>query len=276
MARLQHRFIRELLYRADPDLGAQILTTSSPPARTSAAQRIGIYRSNVRENFVVALAAAFPLLKRQTGSQEFGQLAWSYQRAHPSPAGNLFHIGRGLVAFLEDHVCGSADDHLIDVARLEWLIQESLVAADHDGRMDLARLAAVPVELHDSLRVELHPSVRLLASRHAIFQLWEAHQEAMRCGTVAETTQPASRPMPVRDCEHLLVQREANGVRVHRLAELDYHWLLAVKQGSTLGESTAWLPPADPAAESAPLLYLLTTWIQQGVITGFLLPDQLA
>lgn len=276
LAGLQLGFVREVLHREDAGTTGRILTRPGGDAAPGAASRIGIHRSNARENFANALAAGFPLLESCIGATEFRRLAWSYQRAHPSRSGNLFHVGNALSHFLEAHVTGSPDEYLIDVARLEWLVQQALVAADAGACADLARVAGVPPDQQGNLGVELHPSVRLLATSHAMFPLWEAHQAGLRVdlADVAAPVKPAPLAIPPpREPEHLLVQRQADGVRLHRLPERDYHWLLAVKQGRSLGESTNLLGDADVAAGGATLAGLLQDWLSQGVITGFLLPD---
>jgi hypothetical protein len=111
---LQQQFVREVLYRDSVGLLPRVLAKG-----LSADRRVAIYRNNTRENFALALEAAFPLLLACMGGDEFRMLAWSYQRACPSPAGNLFHVGERLPNFLAEHLTRTGDECLIDVARLE-------------------------------------------------------------------------------------------------------------------------------------------------------------
>ena len=242
LADLQRRFVREVLYREPGGIPA-------PDAES----RIAIYRTTARENFALALEAAFPLLLRCMGRVEFRQLAWSYQRACPSPSGNLFHAGERLPAFLADQLRGTEDECQIDVARLEWHIQESMVAANGAEVLDHAALAAVPAERHPGIRFQLHPSVRLLRTECGVFCLWKALQEGSGI--------PAAGPGP----ECLLVLRRAAGVEVHRLPEKDHAWLEAILDGATLADATLTL--GDEA--EALLGRLMLRWIDAGVITSF-------
>ena len=146
------------------------------PADGRLARRLGVYRGNARENFAAALEAAYPVVRQQLGPDEFRSLAWSYQQRHPSPSGNLFETGRALPDFLDALLEGTGDDYLRDLARLEWAVQESMVAADCDVHLDLARLAALPPERHATLRFTTHPSVRIVATRFALFELWRNFQ----------------------------------------------------------------------------------------------------
>ncbi len=72
---------------------------------------------------------------------------------------------------------GDEFDYLADVARLEWLIQEALLAADH-APLDLAKLAALDPGAYDELRFELHPTLRLFSSPYPALRIWEANAHA--------------------------------------------------------------------------------------------------
>jgi len=252
---LQHQFVREVLYRDSVGLLPHVLERG-----LSADRRVAIYRTNSRENFALALEAAFPLLLALMGGKDFRQLAWSYQRAHPSPAGNLFHLSERLPEFLAGHLSGTVDECLIDVARLEWRVQESMVAADSEASLDLAALAEVPVPRHADLRFHLHPSVRLVATRYGVFHPWEALQ--------------AGRPpaQPVFAAEHILVRRHADGVQLHAIDELDMSWLAALLEGATFSASAAVLPQANQEQLGS----LLLRWTTAAVITAFTLDGNAA
>ncbi len=249
---LQQQFLREILYR-----DAQGVRDLVRPGGTDAERRLGIYRTNARENFALALEAAFPLLRLCLGAEEFRQLAWSYQRACPSPSGNLFHVGRRLPAFLADHLPGTGDEYQIDVARLEWAVQEALVAEDGAETLDLAALAAVPVGRQADIRLGLHPSVRLLRTACGVFALWEALQAG----------QPL--PPPGREAEGLLVLRRAAGVELHRLSPTDLAWLEALQSGAALAVAAATLAP--DAGET--LGTLLVRWVGASVVNSFQCAD---
>ncbi len=252
---LQRQFVREVLYRESPELASQIVANG-----LGAERRLAIYRTNARETFALALEAAFPLLLACVGPEEFRSLAWAYQQACPSPAGNLFHTGRRLPGFLADHVRGTPDDDLIDVARLEWAVQESLWAADSDSALDLAALGAVPAEHQGELHFFLHPSVRLVRFEYSVFAPWEARQ--------------AGKPVPraVSGPEILLVRRLAAGIVLQKLGELDLLWLEAAQGGASLADSAAALP----ITAQDELGTLLVRWVSAGVVTGFTTKGQSA
>jgi hypothetical protein len=245
---LQRRFVQAILRQDATGLAERIVPGGIGPER-----RLAIYRTTARENFALALEAAFPLVHASLGHEEFRRMAWAYQRACPSPAGNLFHVGERLPGFLGERLAGTADEYLVDTARLEWAVQESLVAVDPTSSLDLAALAAVPAERQASIRFRLHPSVRLLQSRYAVFDQWEVFQ--------------AGRPVApaARAPEALLVQRQSAGIQVRRIGAVDCLWLEALQEGAGLGEAAARLP-ADAGVD---LGALLVAWVGCGVVTGF-------
>ena len=246
LGQLQRQFVREVLYRDSVGLSARIRTDG-----LSTERRLAIYRTNARENFALALEAAFPLLLRCLGPEEFRQLAWSYQRACPSPAGNLFHVGRCLMDYLAGHLRGASDEYLIDVARLEWQVQEAMTAADGAEALDLAALAAVPAERQGDIRFHLHPSVRLLRTEYAVFSLWKALQ-------AGQAVTPAN---PEPEC--LLILRRVAGVELQRLRAPDLDWLESLQGGAPL--SAAAQPPDGQDTLGA----LLVRWVGAGVVTSF-------
>lgn len=253
LSELQRGFVRAILRHDATGLAEHISPGDIGPER-----RLAIYRTTTRENFALALAAAFPLVHGSLGDEEFRRMAWAYQRACPSPAGNLFHVGERLPGFLGERLSGTADEHLIESSRLDWAVQESLVAADLTSSLDLAALAAVPAEGQGSIHFQLHPSVRLLQSGYAVFDQWEALQ--------------AGRPVvpAARAPEALLVQRQSAGIQVRRIGAVDYLWLEALQEGAGLAESAERLP-ADAGVD---LGALLVSWVGCGVVAGFGLEDR--
>ena len=78
---LQRQFVQEILYRKSDGLRSQVVANG-----LDADRRLAIYRTKARETFALALEAAFPVLLACMGSEQFRSLAWTFQRAWPSPA----------------------------------------------------------------------------------------------------------------------------------------------------------------------------------------------
>jgi hypothetical protein len=230
------------------------------PADASLPRRLAVYRVNARENFASALANAYPVLLNELGAEEFRSLAWSYQQAHPSPSGNLYEAGRALPQWLAPAVRGSERAYLADLARLEWAVQEALVAADSSARFDPCELAAVPAGRHGALSFGLHPSVRVVRPTHAVFSIWQRCQNPAQAG---RGDVPAGRD------ERILVRRAGEGIELFLLDELECLCLERFLAGDTL----------DAVSEAALALVatpdlgaVLVRWATRGIVTHVRLP----
>ena len=91
---LQLRFVAAL-FEGDAVVRDE-LVDGSP----SAGARLGVYRNNLREGFVQALALEFPVVQRLVGEEFFRQTALEFQARHPSRSGDLTHIGAPFADYL--------------------------------------------------------------------------------------------------------------------------------------------------------------------------------
>lgn len=142
--------------------------------RALAERRFGVYANTVQGIFRDALHSTYPVMHRLVGDDYFRQTAREFQRLHPSRSGDLLHCGGEFPRFLAQLHPDDGFTYLADVARLEWLIQESLLAADH-APLDLPSLARVPPADYDGLRFELHPALRLFESPYPALAIWEVN-----------------------------------------------------------------------------------------------------
>lgn len=140
-------------------------------------QRFAVYRNNVVVSLVDALAATFPVVQALVGEEFFRAMAGVFVRAHPPSSRILAWYGAELPDFIDRFEPAASLPYLADVARLEMARVRAYHAAD---------VAALPSEALQAawanpdqlarLRLGLHPSVQVLASRYAVFSLWAAHQ----------------------------------------------------------------------------------------------------
>jgi hypothetical protein len=186
-----------------------------------ALSRLHLYRNNVRGNFLDGLSSTYPVVKRLVGDDYFRQAARDFQRRQPSRSGDLRHAG----ALFADHLADvhAADaGYLADVARLEWLIQEALLGAEH-APLDLEKMAGVAPSAYDTLRFELHPALRLFESRYPALRIWEAN--------VGE-----AEPEPIdlgQGGDRIIVMRHRLQLRFHRLSEGEFRFLDECRRGTS-------------------------------------------
>jgi hypothetical protein len=262
---LQQRFIAAILAAEGADEASAALTPLVGDHGLPALQRLQIYRNNCRLGFRDALAAGYPVLRRLVGEAYFDQLSDAYREAHPSPSGNLAHVGAALPAFLERRFAGGDYDYFAHVARLEWACQECLLAADSRA-LDLERLAAVSPADYGRLRFELHPATRLVSSTWPVITIWEAHQREFEPPTIDLAA----------GGEQGLVQRPAmpggspaehgESIAIFRLPAAEFAALRAFRDARSLEAAVGDALELDPDFD---LRAALRRWTHHGFLAGF-------
>jgi len=200
---------------------------------------LGVYANTARTNFIESLMSSYPAIRRLVGEDYFRQCARGFHARHPSLSGDLQPAGIRFPQYLA--ALHGADEfrYLSEVARFEWLVQETLLAADH-GPLDLAKLGQVAAGDYDELRFHLHPSVRLFASEFPCLRIWEAN--------VGSDAEPEMIDLDAGPDRVLLV-RHSGQLQRHRLSHGEHafmHSLLAgerfaaaVEAGADRGELDA-------------------------------------
>jgi hypothetical protein len=237
---LQREFARAL--RPQPGTSPVPGHISAPSAR-ALASGLEIYRNNARQFFRSALELTYPVVRRRVGDEYFRQLAERYREAHPSRHGDLHWIGARFPQWLTDHLRESAYAWLGELARLEWLCEES-AASRRDPALRLECLAEVPAAQLDDLRLELQPSLRLLASEFPVWSVWQANQGHGEAAPVDLARGP----------EHVAITCLDERVTVYRLQADHFRLLHALAAGAALGNAL------DAARVDAPVLTALLGW----------------
>ncbi len=246
---LQQGFVAAVL---DGDEGAIAVTPAA-----DAAERIAIYRRAVFANYRNALRATYPAVARTVGPALFDDIADAFVRAHPSRCGDLNVYGAELGDFLARHPPVATSPFLPDLARLEGAIDEAGRAADVacDAPAVLAALAAMEPARLPAVRLTLHPSCRIVVSRHAVLRRWRGTQsDEEESGAAADDR-----------LEIVLVRRDERGIPVERLDPGGGAWLSALADGATLG---AALDAALTVDAGFDLQAALASRIAAGTITG--------
>ncbi len=154
----------------EPDLALPHIAAPASAAR----QALNVYANTARSNFIESLVLSFPVVRRLVGQDYFRQVSQGFHAGHPSLSGDLQLAGANFAQYVT-HLHGDGEyRYLGEVARLEWLLQLTLLAADHPP-FEVAKLQAIAPEDYDELRFRLHPSVRLFASEFPCVALWEAN-----------------------------------------------------------------------------------------------------
>jgi hypothetical protein len=153
------------------------------------------------------------------------------------------------------------------VARLEWLVQETLLAADH-GPLDLAKLGRILPDDYDGLRFHLHPSARLFASRYPCVAIWEAN--------VGSDAEPELINLDAGPDRVLLV-RAGGQLKCHRLSHGEQEFLHSVQAGERFAaavESGGVQSRADLAGEGEHCTFDAAAALQRFVLAGVIVDFQ--
>jgi len=220
------------------------------PAR----DRVAVYRNNVVKGLCDALRDGFPVVAELVGDAFFDAMASAFVRAQPPASPVLLHYGRTFPDFIGGFEPAEAVPYLADVARLEQARTEAYHAADA-APLGIDALQGLSDDRLSSLCLELHPSLRLLASEWPVVSIWQAHQggDPMGAGSGLPHT---------GDCA--LVLRPAWTVEVRAVAAPVHAFVKALGTGAPLGKALERLDRGDAPDPSSALAELFHI----GAVTG--------
>jgi len=198
-----------------------------------------VYRRSIQAVYRRALAATYPVVRAIVGAAFFDAAVDAFAAAYPSRSGDLNVYGAELAHFLARYEPASTLPYLADVARLEWALDESARAADveADPRAVIAAISVVEEDAVPALRLLLHPSCRLLASRFPVFEIWKVHQPGYGGDMRVDVESGLM--------EHLLARRSGDVPLVECVDVCEFAWLRALQQGADFGGALAQAMEAE-------------------------------
>ncbi len=209
----------------------------------AAGRRFDVYRNNVAVSLSEALEAAFPVIRKLVGSENFKILAGSFLRQHPPSSPLMMFYGSEMPGFLSRFGPTSATAYLPDVARLELAIRESYHAED-SVPADPAALQSLSPEDLMRTRLGLAPSLRLVRSDWPVHAIWTFN------------TEPGA-PKPRMAAEDVIVLRPDLDPIPHLLPTGGGAFIAALLSGSPLGPALEAVSNADDFELTAVLTLLL-------------------
>lgn len=247
----QHAFASALLDPSLPAPAGLVAWNGSDPT-----VRFAVYRNNVVASLVAALTDTFPVVRELVGADFFTAMARLYVAEQPPSSPALAHYGEGFADWVAQFEPAAAVPYLADMARLE----RARVRAYHAADAPVLGVEAIAAHLADpaglpAARLQLHPSVTVLASRWAFVSLWAAHQGQGRL----EDVDPA-RP------ECALVLRFQDDAAVLAIPAAAAEFFRRLQRGLPLGEAAATPEPLDLGASLAQL-------IRHGAISAWSTPE---
>lgn len=195
-----------------------------------ASERLDIYRNNLREGFIKALALGFPVIERLVGADYFRQLALEFLQAHPSRSGNLHRAGEPFSPWLRKRFASSPYAYFADVAALEWAHQEALIADDAQMLTAEAFRDIDPAD-YEHLTFELHPACSFVKASCPVVRIWRVNQPETRGDAMIDL----ERIDLASAADQVLVLRTPECVEFHCLAPAQFAFFEALGRGQTLG-----------------------------------------
>jgi hypothetical protein len=194
--------------------------------------------NNVLLSLRRVLEGTLPATRRLLGPERFAEIALAFIRSAPPDRPQLLAYGADFPAFVERG--GETATLVADVARLEWAREEAYYAADAPP-LTAADVAAIPAARYPELRVELHPSLRLIRSRGPVFTLWQA--------ALNTSTEAISEARRNADPEQVLVVRPGMTVTARPISAADLLLLDGLGRGLPLAEAAEPAQAADVGFE---------------------------
>ncbi len=186
-------------------IGASVLADFSAPPPSGviageagrAAARFAVHRGTVLESLVAALGAAFPVCKKIAGDENFRVLAGHHVRERPPRRPQLSVFGQDFADFVGGFAPALRDyPFLSELARLEWALHDSYLAADAPA-LATETLAAIEPDRLPRMRFAPHPAARLVVSTsHPLWHIWSreaAPEPGMERGESVLVARPSDR-----------------------------------------------------------------------------------
>lgn len=229
LSELQAGFARAMIDGAAPALLPWIGTRGIDPAA-----RLQIYRNSILATQVDSLLGSFPAVERMLGADCFDGWATRYAAWHGSRSGNLQNLGDDFADYLEAQPELASLTWLGDLARLDWLRQCTILAADGDA-LDAAALQAAFAAAGDDPFVQLLPCAHAMTADFPLFDLWRYTESPDQLSVALDG-----------GAQGVLLWREDGQVAMQACTPAAVAFILALKRGERLSIALATARAIDP------------------------------
>jgi hypothetical protein len=233
---------------------AALTRTVCGDERLDAVARLDIYANMYFFRVLDVLKEHYAATHALLGEVTFHNLITDYLLRHPPTHFSIREAGRHVPELLAEHDVRAAHPCAADLARAERALNDAFDAADAPA-LTAAALAAVAADAWPSLRLTLHPAVRLLDCG------WPVH--GVRAAV--ERGEPAADPSPAPT--RLCVWRQ-DLVVFHRPVEpVEFAALRALERGERFDAACAAAGELLPEGEAAQrVAAALAGWLPSGLL----------
>ena len=180
------------------------------------------------------LTTHFPVTRRVAGDESFDAMVRRFIAIERSRPATRFPNWEAFPNFLRGQGKVASLEYVADIAELEMARGKAKYAADALP-IGAHAFPSLPAERLRRLRLVLHPSIFLVASRFPIVTIWETNQSEHENGRVDRWR-----------AECALVARPFLEVEVRRLPPGGHAFISALSQGRTIAAALDAATAADP------------------------------
>lgn len=236
--------------RAETGVSAESILTEGPSL--GARERLAVYHHAYRARLIDALADDFPAVRYAMGVEAFDRFADRVITAHPSRHPNLNRYGVVFLSALEEARRLPNRGFLLELARLEWALVET-IHAPAPPRLDPAALGAIPPEAWGAVRFRPNPALQVLDTAWPVnrfFSAWRRGEEPS---------------LPARERSATVVYRVDFTLWRMDLSPMTRGLLASLLAGVPLGEALA---PLEGKAGAERVMEWFTAWVRGGFFAG--------
>jgi hypothetical protein len=253
---------------------ADIESVIEPSAKCTSIERLNVYGNAYFSRLLECMRELFPATAFAVGEEAFDQFTLEYLQIYPPYSYTLEYLSDRFVKFLEEtrpDESDSGDDHhqptwadfVIDLARLEWTIDQVFdgPGVEQQSQLTAEQLQAIPPDQWPHACITVAPCLRLLELRFPVNDFYTAFRQ---------DTEP---DFPEATQSLAAISRRDYIVRRFDLSRPQYALLAALMAGETIEQAIAAGANAFFAAggDEEQLATALPRWFQNWTAEGFFL-----
>jgi hypothetical protein len=205
----------------------------------------GVATNHNDANAIHVLATRFPVVRRMVGEQSFRLMAQRFIMSKPPRFPIALTYGESFPSFLRTQGRLASIEYVADIAELEVARRKAQQAADARP-IDVSVSRAWQAEHPNGVRVILHPSLHVVASRFPIVTIWENNQRGNENCMIERWRAEAA-----------LVARPFREVEICRLPPCGHTFIGALARGQTVAVAARAAMDARPDFDAAAGLAIL-------------------
>lgn len=234
---LQKRFVESLLQEREVDPLLLKHINDSNNSTIPVNNRFSCYRNNFLYGNIKALRHTFSVCNLLVGEKFFDKMAGDYVLTRIPTSYSFNDSGADFHLFIAQYPWASHLIYLSDVARLEWVIHQLLIAKDDydypfNTFRDFSLLQQIPENQYADIRFQLNSVYDLFSSAFPVDKIWAHNQGANK---IQYSNSEKIINLDEGGC-HLFIYRKNYELYLDRLSEIEWHLLKSIDNGFSLAE----------------------------------------